>query len=175
MTSRDPARTAAAAQLLVAGSWLGAGTLFAAAVAPAAFAVLPTRALAGALVGRVLPVIFYWGLAAGVALIVLARGSHGRRLVTAGTVAGLITAVSCAVGQLVVAPRIERVRAAIPGAVEDLPRTDPRRVAFGRLHGASVLWLGAGMLAAVVAAGSAVARVRGETGGAHAGGASDPL
>lgn len=174
MTARDRARAASAAQLLVAASWLGAGILFAAAVAPAAFAALPTRTLAGALVGRVLPVVFYWGLAAGIALVLLARAGRRGRLVTAGTVAGLITAVSCAVGQLVIAPRIERARAAIPGSVEQLPRDDPRRVAFGRLHGASVLWLGVGMLAAAASVGSAAARI-GRAAPDDAGGASDRL
>ena len=35
-------------------AWLGAAIFVAAFVAPAAFAVLPTRALAGAIVGRIL-------------------------------------------------------------------------------------------------------------------------
>lgn len=175
MSGRDASRRAAATQLILAAAWIGAGVLFAAAVAPAAFAALPSRTLAGALVGRVLPVIFYWGLATGVALAVLARVAGRGRLVTVGTVAGLVTAVSCAIGQLVVAPRIERVRASIAGPIEDLPRDDPRRVAFGRLHGASVLWLGVGMLGAVVAAGGAFARMRGESEPAHPAGASDRL
>ena len=41
--------------------WLGAAGFFSAAVAPALFAVLPTRTLAGEVVGRVLPVVFYVG------------------------------------------------------------------------------------------------------------------
>jgi hypothetical protein len=35
--------------------------------------------------------------------------------------------------------------------VDDLPVSDPRRVAFGRLHGLSVGWLGVAILAALVA------------------------
>ncbi|NUO62860.1 MAG: DUF4149 domain-containing protein [Gemmatimonadaceae bacterium] len=159
MTSPRASRALRATELALAAAWIGAGILFAAVLAPAAFAVLPTRTLAGALVGRVLPALFWWGIATGVVLAILAMRSRGR-LVTVGTVAGLVTAVSCAVGQLVVAPRIERVRASIPGAVDDLPPADSRRVEFGRLHGASVLWLGVGMLAAAVGAGSAVAGIR---------------
>src|SRR5215213_9270463 len=45
--------------------WLGAAIVVAAVVAPAAFAVLPTRTLAGALVGRVLPSIFWSGAVVG--------------------------------------------------------------------------------------------------------------
>jgi hypothetical protein len=55
------------------------------------------------------------------------------------------------VAQFGIGPRIARVRAAIPGAVDDLPATDARRVAFGRLHALSVGWLGVAMLAAIVA------------------------
>ena len=47
---------------LLLAAWLGAGVLFAAVVAPAAFAVLPSRNLAGALVGRVLPVVLIAGV-----------------------------------------------------------------------------------------------------------------
>ena len=53
-------RAALAAFLLAV--WCGAGLFFASSVARAAFAVLPTRALAGALVGRLLPVIFWSGI-----------------------------------------------------------------------------------------------------------------
>src|SRR4029077_12340066 len=51
--------------------WIGAALLFALVVAPAAFAVLPTRTLAGALVGRVLPVIFYAGVVIGSLIVIL--------------------------------------------------------------------------------------------------------
>jgi hypothetical protein len=49
-----------------------------------------------------------------------------------------------------VAPRIERVRAAIGGPVDALDPGDPRRQAFGRLHGLSVAWMGIGGLAALL-------------------------
>lgn len=159
MTIARASRTGDAGSLALAAAWLGAGILVAAVVAPAAFAALPSRSLAGAVVGRVLPALFYWGIATGAALVLL-QARAGGRLVTAGTVAGLVTAVSCAVGQLVVAPRIERVRASIPGPVEKLPATDERRIEFGRLHASSVLWLGVGMLGAAVGGGSAALRLR---------------
>src|SRR5437763_15992796 len=80
--------------------WLGAAILFSLVVAPAAFAVLPTRWLAGALVGRVLPVIFYAGVIIGAAIVVLDLAS--RSAPWARTGAAGIAAVSCALGQLVV-------------------------------------------------------------------------
>ena len=41
------------------------------------------------------------------------------------------------------------MRKEIGGPVEELPPDDPRRIAFGRLHAASVAWLGLAMIAAV--------------------------
>lgn len=131
--------------------WLGAAAIFAIVVAPAAFAVLPSRSLAGALVGRVLPVLFYTGMALG-AIVVMIEGLWGRGWVGARSAGGATMLAACAVGQLVIGARIERVRAAIPGAIEALAPDDPRRAAFGRLHGFSVAWLGLAILAALLVA-----------------------
>jgi hypothetical protein len=123
--------------------------LFALVVAPAAFAVLPTRTLAGALVGRILPVIFYAGVVIGSVIVILdligRSGSWGR------TAAGAVSALACAVAQLVVGTRIDRLRTAISGPLDALALDDPRRIAFGKLHAISVGWLGVAMVAAVVA------------------------
>lgn len=144
------------AQLVAACAWLGAALLFAAVVAPAAFAALPSRTLAGALVGAVLPAVFYSGIVVGLGLSLAALVVGRGRIVTLGTVAGFLMAVSCAAAELVVAPRIERARVAIGGPVESVPPSDPRRIAFGRLHAVSVLWLGVAVVgAATVAAGAA--------------------
>ena len=50
-----------AAALLVA-AWIGAALITVAVVAPGAFAVLPSRTMAGAMVGRVLPALFIAGI-----------------------------------------------------------------------------------------------------------------
>jgi len=138
-------------QIVLLSLWLGSAIFFAAAVAPALFASLPSRSLAGSVVGRLLPVVFIAGIAAGTAVIVLraAAGRAGPRDLR--SVCGGVLVAACAVAQLGIAPRIERVRAEIAGPVEALAATDPRRLAFGRLHGLSVAWLGVGMLAAAVA------------------------
>jgi hypothetical protein len=134
--------------VVLLAAWLGAATLVAAAVAPAAFAVLPTRTLAGALVGRILPALFWSGVLIGAATTALTWTLSPRAWRTA---AALTLVAACAAAQLVVAPRIERVRRQIGGAVESLDPSDPRRLAFGRLHGLSVAWMGVGGLAALVA------------------------
>jgi hypothetical protein len=140
-----PGRLLVAAACLAA--WIGAAALVAAVVAPAAFAVLPTRALAGALVGRVLPVVFISGIVAAAAAAVLgwnAAPSFSRlRLVLP-----LLAALACAAAQFGVAPRIAALRAEMGPSIEALPTDDPRRARFGRLHGVSVAIMGVGMLAA---------------------------
>ena len=138
----------AAVVSILLSAWLGAALLVATVVAPAAFAVLPSRTLAGALVGRILPVLFIAGLVATLACLGLDRGDYGRAIRVRRALL-VLAAASCAVAQFAVAPRIERVRKAIDGPVEQLPAGDPRRVAFGRLHAASVVWLGFAMVAAV--------------------------
>jgi hypothetical protein len=151
---------------LVVAVWLGSAVLFSLVVAPAAFAVVPTRALAGLLVGRVLRVVLLGGVVAGGIVVAgaWAGGVSGRaRAVCAG--AGLVTVVACGVAQWVVGARIADVRAGIGASLDALAVTDPRRVAFGRLHALSVALLGLGMLAAgvvlvvwAVAAGHGAAR-----------------
>ena len=69
----------------------------------------------------------------------------------ARTAAGAPAALACAVAQLVVGTRIDRLREAIGGPLDALAGDDPRRLAFGKLHAISVGWLGIAMLAAVVA------------------------
>lgn len=135
-------------ELVMLSVWLGATLLVAAVVAPAAFRVLPTRTLAGALVGQVLPVIFVAGvLVAAVTLAVELRAPMGSRgFIVLGPLVMMILA--CLIAQFVIGPRIEAVRAAIAGAVESLDVTDPRRVQFGRLHAVSVLLMGVAMVGA---------------------------
>jgi hypothetical protein len=149
MTS--PATMRLVLAVLVVALWLGAALLLAGAVAPAAFAALPNRALAGAVVGRVLPVVFFAGIAAGALVTVLELAGGAAPFARARVIAGLALGGACGIPQFVIAPRIHRLREAIGPSVEALAADDARRLAFGRLHGMSVAWMGVGMLAAVTA------------------------
>ena len=139
-----PRMTPLFAAVVLLAAWLGAVLLVAAVVAPAAFAVLPTRALAGELVGRVLPVIFWAGVAVGVAAALLGAAAPLRWR----AVAALVLVASSLAAQLVVSPRIAGLRAAAGGPIDSLDPSSPLRQAFGRLHGLSVACLGIGALAA---------------------------
>jgi hypothetical protein len=129
-------------------AWLGAATIVAAVVAPAAFAVLPSRTLAGALVGRVLPVLFWSGMVVAVLSVASAWSLPGRAVRIA---AGAAMLSACALAQLIVSPRIDRIRAAVSGPMDALAANDPQRLGFGRLHAISVGLLGLAAIAAFVA------------------------
>jgi uncharacterized protein DUF4149 len=139
--------TGALTETIVLALWLGAALFFVAVIAPAAFAVLPTRMLAGAIVGRGLPVLFCGGVLAGLVIMLVEWRVPSRRAVTGRMVAGFVTVISCAIAQFGIAPRIASLRAQIGGSLDSLPAGDARRLAFGRLHGISVVLLGIAMLA----------------------------
>ena len=138
----------AAIELILLAAWFGAALLAAAVVAPAAFRVLPSRALAGAVVGPVLTAIFASGLLiAIVALGLEARAtSFSLRFPVYAPLAAMM--IGCAVAQFVISPKIDSLRAEMGGAVDSLAPSDPRRVRFGKLHGLSVLCMGVAMVGA---------------------------
>jgi hypothetical protein len=131
------------AAALVLAAWLGAALITVAVVAPGAFAVLPSRTIAGTMVGRVLPSLFVAGIVVGVAV---ALAGVPRR----AAVAALVAAGSCAVSQFWITPKLDRLRAEIAGPVDVLPPGDARRVAFGALHGYNVAGLGTAMIGTAV-------------------------
>lgn len=143
-------------QTIVLALWLGAALFFVAVVAPAVFAAVPTRAVAGAIVGRVLPTLFFAGVLAGLVVMLVEWRVSQRFAVTGRMVAGFVTVVSCGIAQFGIAPRIEKIRAQIGGSLDSLPGGDARREAFGRLHGLSVVCLGIAALAALIALALAV-------------------
>lgn len=131
--------------VVLMSAWIGAAILLAASVAPAAFAALPSRTLAGDVVGRVLPVVFIAGIATTITSMALIMPLDWPRRII-----GTIVVIACAIAQFVIAPRIARLRDAIGGPVDALALDNPQRVLFGRLHATSVAWLGAAMLAALI-------------------------
>ena len=135
-------------QLIGMAAWLGAALLFTLVVAPAAFSALPSRELAGGVVGRILPALFIAGAVVGLLALGLELfGARGVVRWSRGAPAAVL-ALSCAIAQLGVAPRIAALRAAITEPLASLATDHPQRVAFGRLHMMSVGWLGVAMLAA---------------------------
>lgn len=135
-----------AAALLVA-LWLGAALLTITVVAPGAFAVLPTRAMAGEMVGYVLPVVFCGAIAVPALALVLDPGARRSGISLCASACAAIAAIAALA---VVNPRIAAIRVAAAMPIDQLSPDDPRRTMFGLLHAVSVALLGAAMLALAV-------------------------
>jgi len=139
-------------RLLLLGLWLGAAVYFI-AVAQSAFAVLPSRELAGTLVSRTLAILNYSGL--GVAVVLLLSSM----IVVAGTNKAMLwlergllilMAVACAVAQFVIAWWMLLLRTQMGRPIDEVPVDDPLRVQFNNLHEYSTWTMMAAMSAALV-------------------------
>lgn len=141
-------------RVLLLGLWLGAACFFSFAVAPGAFAVLPTRESAGLIVNRTLSIVNYSGFIIG--LILLASSYIPQRNINRvklwieqGSL--LLLTAACSFGQFVIAARLSDLRASIGRPIDEVASDDPLRVAFNDLHGYSVTVLMTAMIVALVA------------------------
>jgi hypothetical protein len=142
-------------RLLLVAVWLGAAVFFAAAVAPSAFAVLPSRELAGALVARTLTILNVGGVAAGALLLVGAFVGRRRGVRLPALLAEVLALAALTgaafVGRFVIASRMAALRAQMGKPIEEVAADDPLRVAFNALHAQSVTAMSVAAAAAVVA------------------------
>jgi len=141
-----------AAALLVA-AWIGAALITVAVVAPGAFAVLPSRTMAGTMVGRVLPTLFVAGMVIGLLVAAVAGNAPASGALRGAIGTGLLAAFACGVAQFWITPKLDRLRAEMGGPVDALPADDARRVAFGLFHGYNVAGLGVAMIGAAACLG----------------------
>ncbi len=150
-------------RILLVALWLGAACFFSFAVAPSAFAVLPSRELAGSVVNRTLAIVNYSGLFVGLILLASSYVSrHNANRIKLWIEQGLLLLLTaaCAFGQFVIAARLSDLRGQIGRPIDDMATDDPLRVAFNDLHGYSVTILMTAMIAAVIAFFLIVRRVR---------------
>ncbi|HKP72955.1 MAG TPA: DUF4149 domain-containing protein [Pyrinomonadaceae bacterium] len=141
-------------RLLLIAVWLGAAVFFSFAVAPSAFAVLPQRELAGAVVNRTIAIVNVGGFVVSLFLLATAfigSGGVSRRAWLAEVAALAIIALATGVGRWVIAARMQALRLALGRPIDEVAKDDPLRVAFNSLHGYSVAAMSVGMIAAVVA------------------------
>ena len=141
-------------RLLLLSIWLGSAVFFI-AVAQSAFAVLPQREMAGALVSRTLAILNFGGLAISVVLLLTSFvGTKTIHRVSVWTerFMFLIIAAACAIGQFVIGLWLAMVRGQMGGRpIDEIPQDDPLRIQFNNLHNWSEWVLMAGMVAALVA------------------------
>lgn len=140
------------ARLLLVGVWFGAALFFSFAVAPSAFAVLPARELAGAIVTRTIGIVNVSGVIIGLLLLATAfAGAAKKRAWMLETLALALLVAATAVGHWVISARMQALRLSMGRPVDELAQSDPVRVAFNNLHGYSVAAMTTAMLAALVA------------------------
>jgi len=143
------------AEVLLLGVWLGSMIFFSFAVAPSAFAVLPTREMAGVMVTSAIGKVEMLGLITGPLLILLqaAHRSLGRSSASIRIVqpALVVLTIACAgLSRFWISPAMVSLRAAMGGHIDHLPITDPMRVQFNHLHQYSVALMGAAMISGLV-------------------------
>lgn len=133
--------------------WLGGSVFVTFVAAPTAFALLPTRHDAGALVGEMLR--RFQRLVLGCLLALAVTGGikfavwENPVLPVVLRYAALgLGALAALVGMYMVAPKLEALRAQM-GRIDEVPEEDPRRRSFRKLHGLSMVLVLAQMLAVI--------------------------
>jgi uncharacterized membrane protein len=149
--------------------WVGGGAAVAFLAAPAVFARAGSRRRAGEIVGAILRrldltvlVLAPFALAGPVLEAVWTGQALGSVAVPLGLVGGM-TALGL-FSRLALTPRIARLRDELGDDLDRVPKEDPRRRAFGKLHGFSVLCLLGQLLLGTVAIAVAVLRFGGGAG-----------
>ena len=118
--------------------WIG-GLIFFPVVAQTAFSMLPTRNLAGMIVGRSLTLLHWMAIASGVIFLIssliynrLTTGSlhaFGARHILICLML-LLTLIS----QFGIIPRMNTLKASMPGEIDTVPLDNPARMQFDALH-----------------------------------------
>ena len=137
-------------RLLILGLWLGAAVYFIGA-AQVAFAVLPQRELAGAVVGGDLSLLNYSGITVATLLILtslVGMTNVNKLWLWVERFLLLIIGAACAVGQFVIGIWISSVRAQMGRPIDELAADDPLRTQFNTLHQYSEWVLLTAMIAA---------------------------
>ncbi|HEU5452323.1 MAG TPA: DUF4149 domain-containing protein [Terriglobales bacterium] len=125
--------------LLALVIWIGGIIYFAAVVAPVVFSgILPTRHMSGMIVSRVLTTLHWMGIVCGGVFLVLSvmesyYAGAGWQATALRNVFVFGMIVATLFSQLVVAVKMEALRAQM-GEIDSVAATDPRRIAFDRLH-----------------------------------------
>jgi hypothetical protein len=117
--------------------WLG-GLIFFPVVAQAAFSALPSRHLAGTVVGRSLGTLHWMGIVSGIIFlassILYSRFTKGATQVFAArnVLICLMLALTL-ISQFGIIPRMDTLRASI-GEIDSVPPDNPARMQFDGLH-----------------------------------------
>ena len=142
-------------ELLLIGVWLGAMIFFSFAVAPSAFAVLPSRYVAGQMVTSTIGKVEVIGLVIGLLLLLIqgftwrnsTLGKLGKAL---RLIALLVMMGAAASSRFWVSPTMVDLRLRMRDFIDDVPLTDPLRIQFDQLHKYSVGLMSAALVAGLI-------------------------
>jgi hypothetical protein len=137
--------------LLALVVWVGGIIFFSFGVAPIVFSVLPTRALAGAVVNRSLTALHWMGLGSGIVFLVCSLLSWKRLHLAHFLLVGMLALT--AVSQFIVTPKMERLRQEM-GVIDFVSPSDARRGRFDELHHWSVRLEGGVLILGLIVLGS---------------------
>jgi hypothetical protein len=124
-------------RLLALALWIGSIFFFAAVLAPTAFSVLPSRTLAGQMVSHSLFTLHWIGLACAMVFlltcVLLALFQGGQSMFYPRDLLLIAMMAITLVAHFGIERKMETLRNNM-GVIENVPREDPRRVEFNRMH-----------------------------------------
>ena len=120
--------------------WLGGLIFFAFVLAPTVFSpgLLPSRQMAGSIVGRSLDRLHYVAIVSGTVFLIASMlysriASGNARPLAARHVLIVLMLLLTVISQFAISPEMHAIRAEA-GVIDDLPPDNPRRMEFDRLH-----------------------------------------
>jgi uncharacterized membrane protein len=120
--------------------WLGGLIFFAFVLAPTAFSpgLLPSRHLAGSIVGRSLDRLHYMAIVSGIVFLIASMlynrmASGNARPLAARHILIVLMLMLTVISQFAISTKMHAIRAEA-GVIDDLPPSSPLRMEFDRLH-----------------------------------------
>ena len=120
--------------------WLGGLIFFAFVLAPTVFSpgLLPSRQMAGSIVGRSLDRLHYMAIVSGTVFLIASMlysriASGNARPLAARHVLIVLMLLLTVISQFTISPKMHAIRAEA-GVIDDLPPDNPLRMEFDRLH-----------------------------------------
>ena len=121
--------------------WLGGLIFFAFVLAPTVFSpgLLPTRHLAGSIVGRSLDLLHYIAIASGIVFLIASMlysrmATGNARPLAARHLLIVVMLLLTVISQFAISPKMHALGAEV-GVIDNLPPDNPQRIEFDRLHG----------------------------------------
>ncbi len=149
-------RVCSVVETTVLGVWAGAMAGFAFLFAPAAFRIVTNTDTFATLIAKSIGNVGTFGVGCGAAAIACALMRATRRTArTAAFVRIVLVSSALAAGAYEtgsVIPRMQATAAQIPGPLDSVPKTDPRRTAYDAQHRTSSRVYGVALLCVLAAA-----------------------